>query len=108
MVLNISELSVIVICHANLNGFMIQIVTTFLRQIYRDLEMKMQSSSTYGLIKQTILWACYNGNILWFVRDFQLQKGEAASLLGSEVGCRVEGRAIDTALEQCFIPNSSH
>ena len=24
------------------------------------------------------------------------------------VGCRVEGRAIDTALGQCCIPNSSH
>ena len=34
--------------------------------------------------------------------------GAAASSLGSAVGCRVEGRAIDTALGQCFIPNSSH
>ena len=35
-------------------------------------------------------------------------KGAAASSLGSAVSCRVEGRAIDTALGQCFIPNSSH
>ena len=34
--------------------------------------------------------------------------GAAASSLGSAVSCRVEGRAIDTALGQCFIPNSSH
>ena len=34
--------------------------------------------------------------------------GAAASSLGSVVGCRVEDRAIDTALGQCFIPNSSH
>ena len=32
----------------------------------------------------------------------------AASSLGSAVGCRVEDRAIDTALGQCFIPNSTH
>ena len=32
----------------------------------------------------------------------------AASSLGSAVGCSVEGRAIDAALGQCFIPNSSH
>ena len=35
-------------------------------------------------------------------------EGAAASSLGSAVGCSVEGRAIDTALGQCFIPNSSH
>ena len=34
--------------------------------------------------------------------------GAAASSLGSAVSCGVEGRAIDTALGQCFIPNSSH
>ena len=34
--------------------------------------------------------------------------GSAASSLGSAVSCRVEGRVIDTALGQCFIPNSSH
>ena len=37
-----------------------------------------------------------------------LRGGAAASSLGSAVSCRVEGRAIDTALGQCFIPNSSH
>ena len=30
--------------------------------------------------------------------------GGGASSLGSVVGCRVEGQAIDTALGQCFIP----
>ena len=35
-------------------------------------------------------------------------EGAAASSLGSAVSRRVEGRAIDTALGQCFIPNSSH
>ena len=34
--------------------------------------------------------------------------GAAASSLGSAVSRRVEGQAIDTALGQCFIPNSSH
>ena len=38
----------------------------------------------------------------------QIMGGAAASALGSAVGCRVEGRAIDTALGQCFIPNLSH
>ena len=37
-----------------------------------------------------------------------ISAGAAASSLGSAVSCRVEGRAIDTALGQCFIPNSSH
>ena len=35
-------------------------------------------------------------------------KRAAASSLGRAVSCRAEGRAIDTALGQCFIPNSSH
>ena len=40
--------------------------------------------------------------------SFPINMGAAASSLGSAVSCRVEGRAIDTALGQCFIPNSSH
>ena len=40
--------------------------------------------------------------------SFQAAMGATASSLGSAVGCRVECRAIDTALGQCFIPNSSH
>ena len=42
------------------------------------------------------------------VLSFLDKSGAAASSLGSAVSCRVEGRAIDTALGQCFIPNSSH
>ena len=40
--------------------------------------------------------------------QFHLDTGAAASSLGSAESCRVEGRAIDTALGQCFTPNSSH
>ena len=43
-----------------------------------------------------------------YVIVFCSVSGAAASSLGSAVSCRVEGRAIDTALGQCFIPNSSH
>ena len=43
-----------------------------------------------------------------FEGNFSSCTGAAASSLGSAVSCRVEGRAIDTALGQCFIPNSSH
>ena len=42
---------------------------------------------------------------LYVLPNFQ---GAAASSRGSAVSCKVEGRAIDTALGQCFIPNSSH
>ena len=48
------------------------------------------------------------GNPIAFASRSLTSAGAAASSLGSAVSCRVEGRAIDTALGQCFIPNSSH
>ena len=51
---------------------------------------------------------CGNGAGETLPTEGEIVKSHPPFSFGSAVSCRVEGRAIDTALGQCFIPNSSH
>ena len=77
-------------------------ITTFLN---KSLNQSNVGCHFYSICVNHLFYA--NDSVV-IVTLLWLLRGAAASSLGSGVSCRVEGRAIDTALGQCFIPNSSH
>ena len=60
------------------------------------------------IISNIVLEKIQNTHFLQSCLQSHACAGAAPSSLGSAAGCSVEGRTIDTALGQCFIPNSSH
>ena len=83
-------------CYVNKN------VTSSVCKVCIRIQLENLANADTCMVLIFIFNSCYTS------LHFPNMVGAAASSLGSAVCCRVEGRAIDTALGQCFIPNSSH